>query len=146
MNSEKDCNLCQILIDITNPSHRRSAHIIAEMKNSVAILSSNQFQKGYTIVIFKKHVSELYHLSTEERTQYCEEMIKVAEALDKAFKPDKMNYELLGNIDAHIHWHLIPRYKYDDCWGFPVWIKHHEKKKLTTEEYKKMVDLVKKYI
>ena len=27
----------------------------------------------------------------------------------KAFGAEKMNVELLGNGDAHLHWHLFPR-------------------------------------
>lgn len=37
------------------------------------------------------------------------EMSIVAEAVSKAFYPEKMNYELLGMGDAHLHWHLFPR-------------------------------------
>jgi len=42
----------------------------------------------------------------------------VAEAVSNIFKPDKMNYELLGNEllgngCPHIHWHLYPRVKGD---------------------------------
>ena len=37
----------------------------------------------------------------------------VAEAVSNIFKPDKMNYELLGNGCHHIHWHLYPRVKGD---------------------------------
>ena len=37
----------------------------------------------------------------------------VAEAVSNIFKPDKMNYELLGNGCPHIHWHLYPRVKGD---------------------------------
>ena len=33
----------------------------------------------------------------------------VAEAVSKAFGAEKMNYELLGMGDAHLHWHLYPR-------------------------------------
>ena len=33
----------------------------------------------------------------------------VAEAVSKAFNAEKMNYELLGNGDTHLHWHLFPR-------------------------------------
>ena len=32
-----------------------------------------------------------------------------SEAVAKAFKAEKMNIELLGNGDAHAHWHLFPR-------------------------------------
>lgn len=34
----------------------------------------------------------------------------VSEAVYDAFKPDKLNYELLGTGNAiHMHWHLFPR-------------------------------------
>lgn len=33
----------------------------------------------------------------------------VAEAVSKAFGAENMNYELLGNGDTHLHWHLFPR-------------------------------------
>ena len=33
----------------------------------------------------------------------------VQEAVAKAFHAEKMNIELLGNGDAHVHWHLFPR-------------------------------------
>ena len=38
-----------------------------------------------------------------------QEMTIVAEAVSRAFDPEKMNYELLGMGDAHLHWHLYPR-------------------------------------
>jgi diadenosine tetraphosphate (Ap4A) HIT family hydrolase len=37
------------------------------------------------------------------------EMSLVAEAAANAFCAEKMNYELLGMGDAHLHWHLFPR-------------------------------------
>lgn len=36
-------------------------------------------------------------------------MTIVAEAVSLAFDAEKMNYELLGNGDTHLHWHLFPR-------------------------------------
>ncbi len=32
-----------------------------------------------------------------------------------------MNYELLGNTNPSLHWHVIPRYKDDPRWGQPIW-------------------------
>ncbi|GAB7169537.1 hypothetical protein TUA1478L_15330 [Lactiplantibacillus plantarum] len=37
----------------------------------------------------------------------------VQEACAQAFHADKMNIELLGNGDAHVHWHLFPRHNGD---------------------------------
>ncbi len=36
-------------------------------------------------------------------------MSQVQGAVAKAFGAEKMNVELLGNGDAHLHWHLFPR-------------------------------------
>ena len=33
----------------------------------------------------------------------------VQETVAKAFAAEKMNIELLGNGDAHLHWHIFPR-------------------------------------
>ena len=57
---------------------------------------------------------------------FLEEISIVAEAVAKAFGAEKMNYELLGNGDTHLHWHLFPR-KSGDIENFgnngkgPVW-------------------------
>ena len=50
----------------------------------------------------------------------------VAEAVSKAFGAEKMNYELLGNGDTHLHWHLFPRRsgdlgEYGNKGKGPVW-------------------------
>jgi diadenosine tetraphosphate (Ap4A) HIT family hydrolase len=113
---------------------------------SVAMLRSDQFFRGYTLVALKEHVAELYHLPPEQRIKFCEEMIQVAAAIDKAFHPDKMNYSLLGNIDAHMHWHLIPRYKDDPLWGKPTWAQPHDKKMLTEQEYQNLIGQIRKHL
>jgi diadenosine tetraphosphate (Ap4A) HIT family hydrolase len=32
-----------------------------------------------------------------------------------------MNHAMLGNLDSHVHWHLIPRIKGDAPVGAPIW-------------------------
>ena len=39
-----------------------------------------------------------------------EEVSAVAAALNRAFNPTKINYELLGNMVPHMHWHIVPRF------------------------------------
>ncbi len=45
----------------------------------------------------------------------------VAEAVFNIYKPDKMNYELLGNGVPHLHWHLVPRVAGDTPKKGPIW-------------------------
>ena len=64
--------------------------------------------------------------------KYLEEMSIVAEAVSKAFNAEKMNYELLGNGDTHVHWHLFPRVpgdigNYGNNGKGPVWWYPREK-------------------
>ena len=70
--------------------------------------------------------TELHFLEPTFKMKYLEEMSLVAEAVYNVYKPDKMNYELLGNGDSHIHWHLFPRYngdlnEYGNNGKGPVW-------------------------
>ena len=45
----------------------------------------------------------------------------VPEAVFNAFKPQKLNYELLGNTDHHMHWHIFPRHDDDPLPNRTVW-------------------------
>lgn len=48
-------------------------------------------------------------------------MSLVAEAVYRSFSPNKINYELLGNTDSHLHWHIIPRRKIDILNKKSIW-------------------------
>ena len=48
-------------------------------------------------------------------------MCVLARAIERAFHPRKVNYELLGNQVPHLHWHLFPRYDHDPEVLKPVW-------------------------
>jgi diadenosine tetraphosphate (Ap4A) HIT family hydrolase len=55
-------------------------------------------------------------------------MSVVAEAVYKVFNPVKLNYELLGNTDSHMHWHFFPRYKDDPNPEHPTWVYDRKKR------------------
>jgi len=57
------------------------------------------------------------------KIDFLSEMSKVAEAVYNAFKPDKLNYELLGNGQGgeHMHWHIFPRWINDEAKRGPTW-------------------------
>ena len=90
----------------------------------------------------KWHETELHGLADKDRKQFLEDMSLVARLLSKAFRPDKMNYELLGNSMPHLHWHLVPRYVSDPMWGRPIWAGSKRRKRLNQEGY----ELLKKRI
>ncbi len=123
-----DCWICKSL--------REPAELVFyESRISVGKLNPDQFFKGYSFVTLTWHEEELYRLLDKDRKAFLEDMSKIAGALAKTLKPDKMNYELLGNGMPHLHWHLVPRYKTDSMWGRPIWAGPRRRKRLTQEGY-----------
>lgn len=112
-----DCGICRRIARFTpeNP------FIAAELETGWAVLADKQFYRGYTIFLAKTCVSELHLLPHGERETFLREMSLVAEAAYRAFAPRKLNYELLGNGEPHLHWHIFPRYADDPMPTWPSW-------------------------
>ncbi len=106
---------------------------IAEFEHSYLVLNRDQFFPGYSLLFTREHVTELFHLDPRGRTGLMEEVNQVAAALHRAFSPAKMNYELLGNMVPHIHWHLVPRHASDPLWPRPIWSEPHQERWLGPE-------------
>jgi len=119
---------------------------IAEFDHSYVLLNRDQFFPGYCFVFTRTHVTELFHLPPPVRQAVVEEVTAVAAALYKLFKPDKINYELLGNMVPHMHWHVVPRFASDLLWPRPIWSEPHQEVILTAEEYAERIGLIKKHI
>ncbi len=117
--SDTACKACQ-------GSWPRQDHFVAEPGLSKVYLHDDQFFPGWTVVVFQRHATELFHLAPTERFQLMEEVNLVAKALAEVFEAKKINYELLGNQLPHIHWHLIPRLAADPAPLEPVWRVPHE--------------------
>ncbi len=109
-------------------------HFIAEAGLTRAYLHDDQFFRGWTVLVLKRHATELFHLSQGERTGLMEEVARAAETLARELGAIKINYELLGNQLPHIHWHLIPRLAQDPAPLEPVWRVVHEPVSLPSDQ------------
>lgn len=101
-------------------------HFIADLGLAMAYLHEDQFFPGWTVVVLKRHATELFHLAPTERIQLMEQVSRAARGLAETFEAKKINYELLGNQLPHIHWHVIPRLASDPAPLEPVWRVQHE--------------------
>lgn len=115
---------------------------IAELNHCYVTLNRDQFFPGYCFVFTREHVTELFHLDPATRQGVMAEVTAVAAALDQVFKPTKMNYELLGNMVPHMHWHLVPRFADGPLWPKPIWSEPHAESVLTAAEYARRIDLI----
>jgi len=112
---------------------------IAELEHSCVILNRDQFFPGYTLLFTKEHVTELFHLDRVLRIAHLEEVNRVAQAVYDAFSPTKINYELLGNMVPHIHWHIVPRFDTEPFWPRPIWAEPHDELLLASDAYKQQI-------
>ena len=115
---------------------------VTELEHSFVLLNRDQFFPGYTLLFTKQHVTELFHLDRAVRSGLMEEVSRVAEALFTLFQPDKINYELLGNMVPHIHWHLVPRRSDEPLWPRPIWSEPHNELLASPEEYRERIRLI----
>ena len=130
--------MCLICERIELIKQGKNPHFVKELETGYVVIGDGQYFKGYTLFLAKEHVTELHQMEYETKIKFLEEMSIVQEAVAKAFQAEKMNIELLGNGDAHVHWHLFPR-KAGDMKGYghngrgPVWWVPWEE--MSPEEY-----------
>jgi diadenosine tetraphosphate (Ap4A) HIT family hydrolase len=140
--NNNDCFVCKRISRIKEGIH---PYFVAELKTGYVVIGDYQIFRGYTLFLCKEHKTELHFLNESFKLDFLIEMSKVAEAVYNAFKPDKLNYELLGNGQggAHMHWHIFPRRENEAIQQGPVWyldrdLMYSEKAKPTEAELKDM--------
>lgn len=95
---------------------------IADLSISTLLLYREQRFRGYCILSFSAwDATSIESLSDSEYSQFMADVRTASKAIRAACNPDHMNYELLGNSNPHLHWHIVPRYKTDPRWGRPIW-------------------------
>lgn len=112
------CLICERIAMIKNG---HNPYFVKELETGYVVIGDHQHFKGYTLFLCKEHTTELHFLEPNFKIKFLKEMSLVAEAVYNAFKPEKLNYELLGNGDTHLHWHLFPRRTGDTPIKGPVW-------------------------
>jgi diadenosine tetraphosphate (Ap4A) HIT family hydrolase len=72
-------------------------------------------------VIWTAHVAELSDLSDADRNTCMAVVAAVERVLRERLAPTKINLAALGNMVAHLHWHVIARYDWDSHFPASVW-------------------------
>jgi diadenosine tetraphosphate (Ap4A) HIT family hydrolase len=101
----------------TNPA------VICKLPSGWAVLSDSQFLHGYTILLADPVVADLNALDLEGRSRFLLDMSILGDALLEVTGAYRINYEILGNTDAVLHAHILPRYlaEPDDLRRGPAW-------------------------
>ena len=72
-------------------------------------------------VVWNGHVPELSDLAPADRALCLEAVVAVERTLRAHLHPTKINLASLGNMVAHLHWHVIARFDWDSHFPAPVW-------------------------
>lgn len=141
------CLICERIEMIRN---NENPYFVKELTTGYVVIGDHQHFYGYTLFLYKHHEkqTELFHIEPSERVIFLQEMTLVAEAVSKAFGAEKINYELLGNGDAHLHWHIFPRRNGDienygnrgngPVWWYPMDIMYSDSNRPTDNELEDM--------
>lgn len=121
---------------------------IGKLQVSTVYLNNEQEYHGRCTVVLNTHKTELFQLDDEERNQYMSDVAKVAAALKKEFAAEKINYAVYGDIDSHIHFHVVPKHKHSKNWGwsFELTAGAGKEKFLTDEEYATTVERIRRHL
>jgi len=100
----------------------RMGEPIARLGVSELSLVSDRRFPGRCVLTLREHATELFEASAAARQGFVEDMSRAARAIKLATGAFKMNYEILGNADPHVHCHLIPRRQDEPNPRVPAWL------------------------
>ncbi|HKY50298.1 MAG TPA: HIT family protein [Candidatus Limnocylindria bacterium] len=114
----KDCPMCA---DGRADVAHGSARVFAGRVSDAYLVRNDVGQRGYTVVIWRgRHVADPTELDADEASAYFAEVLRVGRAVERHYRPIKMNFEMLGNSLPHLHTHVVPRYLDDGEPGHPA--------------------------
>jgi len=137
----KDCPMCA---EGRPDEIRGTMRIFAGHVSDAYLVRNDVGQRGYAVVIWRgRHVSDPTELSKDEASTYFDEILHVARAIEREYRPIKMNFEMLGNSLPHLHTHVVPRYVDDGEPGHPAHfmrIDLHDEPTIPEDEYVRKVN------
>jgi diadenosine tetraphosphate (Ap4A) HIT family hydrolase len=75
----------------------------------------------FILVPQRDGVTEIHHLSAEDRAQLWAESQQLSVWLEQTFDFAKLNVGALGNVVSQLHIHHVCRTQDDPAWPGPVW-------------------------
>lgn len=85
------------------------------------IRAAEQGFPAFYRVVWNDHAAEFSDLSATDRIVCMDAVALVERVLREQLAPTKINLAALGNMVAHLHWHVIARYDWDSHFPASVW-------------------------
>lgn len=108
---------------------------VAEDDNFIAFLDINPNAKGHTLVVPKKEENKIFDLSKTEYLDLMDFSYRVAKAIEKVVKCNRVGVSVIGLEVPHVHVHLIPITSMAD-------MQFMKKEKLSNDEFIEVAKLI----
>ena len=98
--------------------------VVARMQSGWAVLGDPQITRGYCLLLPDPVVRDLNSLTGDARGQFLADMARLGDAILAETGAERINYEILGNVEPALHAHVIPRHASEDpdARTKPVWL------------------------
>ena len=102
------------------------AFTVYEDAQTLAFLDINPVHPGHTLVVPKRHATNIFDIAPDDWAAVCETARRLAGAIEHAMGASGINLmmnnrEHAGQVIDHPHLHLIPRHQGD---GLHLWPQH----------------------
>lgn len=67
-----------------------------------------------------RHVGAPHEMTAREHAAFWSEIAIVASAIERVYEPIHLNFQILGNLDPHVHVHIVPRRDPDPAPSMPL--------------------------
>jgi diadenosine tetraphosphate (Ap4A) HIT family hydrolase/ADP-ribose pyrophosphatase YjhB (NUDIX family) len=84
--------------------------VLSEGRNWRWVLNSNQDLLGKSMLVLRRHTTSVTSLTEPEWGDLHPFVSLVTQRTEAVLTPARMNYAFLGNVDNHVHLHVMPRY------------------------------------
>jgi histidine triad (HIT) family protein len=106
-----DCVFCGIV------AGRVEASVAYEDEATLAFMDIQQFNRGHTLVVPKRHIADIFELDDTTGAAVMAATARVARAARAAFQPHGVNIWQANGAPwqdvFHIHFHILPRWRGD---------------------------------
>lgn len=123
MNASTSCPLCAA-------ARARGPDHLASLDECEIVLGENQGCPGWCVAILRDHAEHMDELTIDRQARVWGDVARVARAIRRVLAtngegggPVRLNYECLGNVVPHIHWHIVPRHAGEPDLRAPVWLR-----------------------
>jgi len=106
---------------VLHPQLAKDTLPVADWQLSRVLRMNDTTYPWLILVPRRANCREISELPSTDRHRLIDEIARASEALQREFRPEKINVGALGNMVPQLHIHVIARFTDDPAWPRPVW-------------------------